>query len=357
MTPDQWLERLSRIEKEFFSVPGGEDPGRLEQKYLGRKGELALLLRELSSFSIEDKKRLGQTGNALKNKLQENLDSRKTSRGAAASEARPALDLALSGYPYPRGSVHPVTFTANKIIDSLGKLGFSLEDGPLAEMDYYNFEALNFPPHHPARDMQDTFYLNLKDEKNMDYLLRTHTSPVQIRTMKSRKPPVRAISFGKTFRSEAVDASHSFVFHQMEGFYADKNVSMADLKWTLETFIKDLFGSGAKIRFSPSYFPFVEPGAQVEVSCVFCGRNGAAGAGQKPGGEEGKCPVCKGSGWLEMLGAGMIHSEVFKACGYDPEKVSGFAFGAGIERFAMLLFGIRDMRMLYENDLRILKQL
>jgi len=343
MNHEKWMERLSEIEKAFFSSLDNETPDIIEHKFLGRKGELSLLLRELSSFSPEDRKKLGILGNNLKDKIVNILEEKK--KNFVVSEKKNIdIDLTLPPYPYNLGTNHPITITMSKIIESFVRLGFSIKNGPLIERDYYNFEALNFPPDHPARDMQDTFYLNIKDEKGMDYLLRTHTSAVQIRTMQSLKPPLRVISPGKVFRSEAIDASHSFVFHQIEGFYVDKNVSMSDLKWTLESFIKDLFGSSAKIKFSPSYFPFVEPGAQVEVSCVFCSSY------------KGKCPVCKGSGWLEMLGAGIIHPEVLKACNYDPEQWSGFAFGLGVERFTMLLFGISDMRILYENDLRILKQ-
>lgn len=344
MNPENWLETLSQIEKEFDSCLGKEDINLIEQKFLGRKGKLSLLLRELSSFPLEERKKLGVAGNSLKEKL--SLLILEFKKKSASTEVKKLdIDITLDGYPYPSGSSHPITITTNKIIESFTRLGFSIKNGPLIERDYYNFEALNFPPDHPARDMQDTFYLNMKDETGKEYLLRTHTSPVQIRTMQSLKPPLRVISPGKVFRSEAVDASHSFVFHQIEGFYVDKNVSMSDLKWTLESFIKDLFGSSAKIRFSPSYFPFVEPGAQVEVSCVFCSSS-----------NRGKCHVCKGTGWLEMLGAGMIHPEVLKACNYDYNQWSGFAFGLGVERFAMLLFGIDDMRAFYENDLRILKQ-
>ncbi|OGS07388.1 MAG: phenylalanine--tRNA ligase subunit alpha [Elusimicrobia bacterium RIFOXYA12_FULL_51_18] len=349
MTPEDWKAKLSLTRDSFLSALIKTDSAGIaefETKYLGRKGELTLLLRDLKDFPIEDRKALGALGNALKTELSAALDARKTETGAGAVNLEKSkFDLTLAGYPFPRGGLHPLTIVADKMYDGFQKLGFSIAEGPLIEEDYFNFEALNFASDHPARDMQDTFYVDLKDSRGKDLLLRTHTSPVQIRTLKNQEPPVRVVSAGRVFRSEAVDASHSFAFHQMEGFYVDKNVSMADLKWTLEAFMKDLFGSSAKISFSPSFFPFVEPGAQVAVSCVFCKGSGAA------------CPVCKGTGWIELLGAGVIHPNVIKACGYDPEKWSGFAFGAGIERFAMLLYGISDMRMLYENDLRILKQL
>lgn len=344
MNREEWLSKLSALKNDFArAVSEKKSSQELERDFLSKKGGLALLLRELSAFPLEEKKELGLLGNDFKKSVLDHI----AQNPDAVVESRPSaeLDLTLCGHPYPQGSIHPITVTAEKIISSMSKMGFSLEYGPLVEMDYFNFEALNFPPDHPARDMQDTFYLPQKDERGSNYLLRTHTSPVQVRTMQSRKPPLRVISTGKVFRSEAVDASHSFVFHQLEGFCADKNISMSDLKWTMESFIKDMFGSSAKIRFAPSYFPFVEPGAGVEVSCVFCSSH------------KGKCPVCKGTGWLELIGAGMIHPEVFKACGYNPQEVSGFAFGAGIDRFAMLLYGITDMRQLFENDLRILKNL
>jgi phenylalanyl-tRNA synthetase alpha chain len=347
MNQDDWKAKLALIRDGFLSSLGKTEAAGLaefETHYLGRKGELTLLLRDLKDFPIEERKALGAFGNALKTELSGALDARKSETGSGAVDLKKSqFDLTMPGYPFPGGSLHPLTVTVNKMYDGFQKLGFSIAEGPLIEEEYFNFEALNFAQDHPARDMQDTFYVDLKDAAGRDLLLRTHTSPVQIRAMKSQEPPLRIVSAGRVFRSEAVDASHSFAFHQMEGFYVDKNVTMADLKWTLEAFMKDLFGSRARITFSPSFFPFVEPGAQVAVSCVFC--KGA-----------GVCPVCKGTGWIELLGAGVIHPNVIKACGYDPEKWSGFAFGAGIERFAMLLYGIRDMRMLYENDLRILKQ-
>ncbi|MBI4802007.1 MAG: phenylalanine--tRNA ligase subunit alpha [Elusimicrobia bacterium] len=348
MNQADWKNKLALIRDGFLSGLAAADAAalaELETHYLGRKGELTLSLRELKDFPLEERKVLGALGNALKEELAAKLDARKAETGAGAVDLKKSqFDLTLAGYPFAKGSLHPLTLTVDKMCDGFQKLGFSIAQGPLIEEDYFNFEALNFPPDHPARDMQDTFYVDLKDASGKDLMLRTHTSPVQIRTMKTRTPPLRTVSAGRVFRSEAVDASHSFAFHQLEGFCLDRNITMADLKWTLEAFMQDLFGSSAKIAFSPSFFPFVEPGAQAAVSCVFCG-------------SEAACPVCKGTGWIELLGAGVIHPNVIRACGYDPEQWSGFAFGAGIERFAMLLFGIKDMRMFYENDLRILKQL
>ncbi len=348
MNAAEWKEKLSRVGESFSSAISGAAAGNIaevELQFLGRKGELALLLRDLGSFTIEEKKELGRLGNELKARLVAALEARKAELGGGKSKAAAGLDLTLSGLPFPKGSLHPITQTIVRLSEAYLKLGFAMADGCHIEDDRHNFEALNFPPDHPARDMQDTFYVGVKDSSGKDMLLRTHTSPVQIRSMMAAPPPLRVFHPGRVFRSEAVDASHSFVFHQVEGLYVDRNVSMADLKWTVDAFIKDLFGSSAKVRFAPSYFPFVEPGAQVEISCVFCG------------GKADKCPVCKSTGWLEMLGAGMVHPNVLKACGHDPEKWSGFAFGAGVERFAMLLFGIKDMRMFYENDLRVWKQL
>jgi phenylalanyl-tRNA synthetase alpha chain len=345
MDSNEWIKKLGDIAEAFKSFSETDvDITFLEERFVGKRGELTLLLRELGSFKPEEKKLLGAKGNELKNKIVSFCESKKN-LFSGFKEYHYDIDITLPSKKYNQSNLHPITITLNRIIDIFQKLGFSIEWGPLVEEDYYNFEALNFSPDHPARDMQDTFYLDLKDDKNKNYLLRTHTSPVQIRSMLKYKPPLRIISPGKVFRSEAIDSTHSFVFNQIEGFYVDKNVSMADLKWTLESFMKDFFGSSAKIRFSPSYFPFVEPGAQAEVSCVFCG------------GTDKSCRVCHGSGWIEMLGAGVMHPNVLKNCGYDPNEFSGFAFGAGIERFAMLLLGIDDLRVLYENDLRVLRQI
>ncbi|MDD5209926.1 MAG: phenylalanine--tRNA ligase subunit alpha [Elusimicrobiales bacterium] len=346
MNSTEWKGKLSAI-RDSFSVSIGKTPAEapeaIELHYLGRKGELALLLRDLKDIPIEERKELGALGNTAKEEMTAKLAELKGASGAAGPAVKSSLDLTLPGWPFPKGSLHPLTHTMNRLAEGFLKLGFTMADGQLVEDDYHNFESLNFPPFHPARDMQDTFYVGAIDEVGKGMLLRTHTSPVQIRSMEKQDPPLRVFHTGRVFRSEAVDASHSFAFHQIEGLYVDKGVSMADLKWTVDAFMKDLFGSSVKTRFNPSYFPFVEPGAEVDMSCVFCK------AGER-------CPVCKGTGWLEVMGAGLVHSNVLKACKYDPEKWSGFAFGAGIERFAMLLYGISDMRMLYENDLRILKQ-
>ncbi|MCX5783522.1 MAG: phenylalanine--tRNA ligase subunit alpha [Elusimicrobia bacterium] len=253
-----------------------------------------------------------------------------------AGLSKVSADLTLPAYPLPKGHLHPLTLAQRKMADIFAKLGFSWADGPLIESEEYNFSKLNIPEHHPSRDIHDTFYL--KDRR----ILRTHTSNVQIRYMESAKPPLRIISPGRVFRKDAVDASHSPVFSQIEGLYVDREVSMADLMSTLSAFMKELFGENAQIRFRPSYFPFVEPGAEVDVKCIFCHGNG--------------CSVCKQSGWVEMLGSGIVHPKVLQGVGIDPEVWSGFAFGIGIERLAMFMLGINDIRAFYENDLRLLRQ-
>lgn len=345
MNSAEWREKLSVI-RNSFSLAISDKKANAEEiglRFLGRKGDLTLLLRDLKDIALEERKALGALGNAAKQEFTAALETLNTG-SSEEKESASEIDLTLPGNIFPKGSLHPLTQTMNRLSEAFLKLGFSMADGPLIEDDYHCFEALNFPPFHPARDMQDTFYVDAKDEQGKLKLLRTQTSTVQIRAMEKQEPPIRVFHPGRVFRNEAIDASHAFAFHQVEGLYVDKNVSMADLKWTVDAFMKDLFGSSVKTRFNPSYFPFVEPGAEVDMSCIFCK------------GEESKCPVCKGTGWLELLGAGMVHPNVLKACNYDPEIWSGFAFGGGIERFAMMLYGINDMRMFYENDLRILNQ-
>ncbi len=342
MTKEEWLKEFEKIKSIFDLLKENSSPSQIRERFLSRKGELTVLLRKLSQLPLESRRELGMKGNELKQTIEAYLSNFSDNQSISNMVE---LDLTLPSRPVNLSSYHPITITLSRIINSFLKLGFSVEWGPLIEEDFYNFKALNFPEHHPARDMQDTFYVDAKDKEGKNLLLRTHTSPVQIRSMLKYKPPLRIISPGRVFRSEAVDATHSFVFNQIEGFYVDKNVTMCDLKWTVESFIKDIFGSNAAVKFMPSYFPFVEPGAQVEVLCVFCM------------GKDKSCKVCRGSGWIEMLGAGMIHPNVLSNCGYNPYEFSGFAFGAGIERFTMLLFGIDDLRILYENDLRIMRQI
>ena len=348
MNPTDWQGECSRIREHFLSKASqAADAAALEAlkvQCLGRKGELTELLKALKDFPLEDKKVLGPEGNALKQELTALFDNRAAALEAGELDAKllaETADVSLPAYPFPSGRLHPLNLAMRRMAGLLQQLGFAWADGPFLETEHYNFDALNIPQHHPARAMQDTFYLNgpCHDKR----LLRTHTSSVQIRHMEGNKPPLRIISPGRVFRSDALDASHSPVFHQIEGFYVDKAVSMADLKGTLTSFMRGLFGPQAKIRFRPSYFPFVEPGVEVDATCRFCK------AGQR-------CPVCKGTGWIEMGGAGMIHPNVLNAVGIDPEQWSGFAFGMGVERLAMLDFGVSDIRAFYENDVRVLKQ-
>jgi phenylalanyl-tRNA synthetase alpha chain len=311
---------------------------QLRVRYLGRQGSLTRLLRSLGSLPAAERPEVGAAANALKRDLEAWLELRlgETREAERRQErARQRLDLTLPGRRPPRGSLHPLTQVQDEIVRIFVGLGFSVAEGPEIEDDYHNFEALNIPRDHPARDMQDTFYLG------EDTLLRTHTSPVQIRTMQAQRPPVRVICPGRVYRRDA-DLTHSPMFHQVEGLAVDRSISMGDLKGTLELFAREMFGPRSKIRFRPSFFPFTEPSAEVDVLCFLCGGEG--------------CRVCKQSGWLEILGSGMVHPQVLKNVGYDPEEVTGWAFGMGVERVAMLKYGIDDIRLFFENDLRFLRQ-
>ena len=308
-------------------------------RFLGRQGELTQLLRSLGALPPAERPLVGAAANEAKRDLEALLDARlEAARDAErASERRgQRLDLTLPGRRPARGTLHPLTRVHDEIVTIFAGLGFSVAEGPDVETDYYNFEALNIPADHPARDMQDTFYLP------GGLLLRTHTSPVQVRTMLAQTPPVRIVVPGRVHRRDVPDASHLPVFHQVEGLAVDRHVTMADLKGTLELFAREMFGPRSRIRFRPSFFPFTEPSAEVDVVCFLCGGEG--------------CRVCKQSGWLEILGSGMVHPQVLRNVGYDPEEVTGWAFGMGIERIAMLKFGIDDIRLFYENDLRFLRQ-
>jgi phenylalanyl-tRNA synthetase alpha chain len=307
-------------------------------KYLGRSGALTQVLKSLGSLPAEERPLVGAAANEAKRELEALVEEKLSSAQAAErrlqrESERP--DLTLPGRRPPRGVVHPLSRVHDEIVRIFTGLGFSVAEGPEIETDAYNFEALNIPKDHPARDMQDTFYLS------PETLLRTHTSPVQIRTMLAQKPPVRIIVPGTVYRRDA-DITHSPMFHQVEGLAVDTNVTMADLKGTLTLFAQEMFGPRSRIRFRPSFFPFTEPSAEVDVLCFLC-----AGGG---------CRVCKQSGWLEILGSGMVHPRVLKNVGYDPEQVTGWAFGMGIERIAMLKYGVDDIRLFFENDLRFLKQ-
>ena len=311
---------------------------QVKTRYLGRKGEVASLLKELGSLSPEERKKAGEAINIVKARLEAAIDAKVAAIETlerAERLSRERIDITLPGRCIRPGRMHPVTQVMEEIEEIFSGLGFDVAEGPEVELDYYNFEALNLPKDHPARDMQDTFYVS--DE----VLLRTHTSPVQIRVMEKERPPLRVIAPGTVYRRDS-DITHTPMFHQVEGFMVDKGVTFSNLKGVLTHFLHSLFGDRTDIRFRPSFFPFTEPSAEIDIRCVMCGGSG--------------CRVCKGSGWLEILGAGMIHPEVFRSVKYDPEEYTGFAFGLGIERIAMLKFGIEDIRMFFENDLRFLRQ-
>lgn len=343
-TRESWEAAYRDVEAALTSADPAQAPDllKLEEvrvRFLGRKGALTELLKALKDLSIEDKRELGPKANTLKTEIDGKIEKRQRELQLAADEtalSAASLDVTLPGYRPPRGRLHPLTQTLQEMTRILSLMGFSWAEGPLVETDENNFTKLNIPEHHSARDMLDTFYLE------GGLLMRTHTSPVQIRSMLANKPPLRVMAPGRVFRHEAVDATHSAVFHQVEGLYVDKRVTLADLKGTLQQFMTMMLGAETKMRFRPSYFPFTEPSTEVDVSCFFCKGQG--------------CGICKQSGWIELLGAGLVHPNVFKSVGYDPEQWSGFAFGIGVERLAMLRLGIKDIRHFYENDARFLRQ-
>lgn len=312
----------------------------LRVKYLGKKGEITGLLRGLGALSSEERPRVGQLVNELRTELENLLTNKLAKLKSAELTKRLAaekIDVTLPGRINSVGHLHPLTLTLNRIKDVFMNMGFTVAEGPEVEQDHFNFEALNLPKDHPARDMQDSFYIT------EELLLRTHTSPVQARTMQAHEPnsPIRIIAPGKVYRRD-YDATHSPMFTQVEGLVIDEKISFSDLKGMLELFIHQIFDDKVGVRFRPSFFPFTEPSAEVDISCVMCKGKG--------------CRVCKGSGWLEILGSGMVHPNVLEMSGYDPHKVSGFAFGMGVERIAMLLYGIDDLRLFYDNDMRFLRQ-
>ncbi|HSB40446.1 MAG TPA: phenylalanine--tRNA ligase subunit alpha [Methylomirabilota bacterium] len=330
------------LDRALAEVAGARSTSDLEQvrvRVLGRSGQLTTLLRSLGSVPAAERPKIGEQTNRAKAAVEAAIAARlEALRGEehrrTLEGARP--DLTLPGRrPFP-GAVHPLTRVTEEIIEVFEGLGFSVAEGPEVESDYYNFAALNFPPDHPARDMQDTFHIG------PDTLLRTHTSPVQIRTMKAQPPPVRIICLGKVYRRDILDATHSPMFHQVEGLAVDRHITMADLKATLQLFAREMFGPRSTVRFRPSFFPFTEPSAEVDVRCFKCGGDG--------------CRFCKDSGWLEILGSGMVHPNVLRNVGYDPEEVTGWAFGMGIDRIALLKYEIDDIRLFFDNDLRFLQQ-
>ena len=315
------------------------DVEALRIQYLGKKGELTAVLRGMGKLSAEERPVVGQLANEVRAAIEEEIEKKTAELRTAALEAKlqaEKLDVTVPGDKIHVGKPHPIALVQRQLEEIFLGMGYSIADGPEVEYDYYNFQALNIPKDHPARDTQDTFYIT------DNILLRSQTSPVQARVMEKQKPPIKIISPGRVYRSDAVDATHSPLFHQCEGLVVDKGITMGDLKGTLEMFAQTMFGADTKIRFRPHHFPFTEPSAEVDVSCFACGGKG--------------CRLCKGEGWIEILGAGMVHPNVLRMCGIDPEVYSGFAFGLGIERIVMLKYHIDDMRHLYENDMRFLHQ-
>ena len=336
---DQMLDKIKQLKAEIeqISVSAKEEVEELRIKYISKKGLVGQLFNEFKDVPAEIKKEVGQAINDLKefavskiNELKDNFET--------VDQGTSGLDLTMPGEPIKLGSRHPLSIVKNEMIDIFTRLGFTIAEGPEIEDDWHVFSALNFPPEHPARDMQDTFFI----QRNPDVLLRTHTSSVQVHDMETMKPPIRTVTPGRVFRNEAISYRAHCMFHQIEGLYIDENVSFADLKQTLLYYAKELFGENAEIRMRPSYFPFTEPSAEVDVSCSICGGKG--------------CNVCKYTGWLEILGCGMVDPNVLEASGIDSKKYTGYAFGMGIERIAMLKFGVNDLRLYFENDVRFLQQ-
>ena len=334
------LQAISTAAKEaILSCAEESEIENLRVKYLGKKGELTSILKQMGSLAPEERPKMGALVNEAKAELEELIASKKDELKSAATEQKlkdETIDITMPAKEIKSGKLHPLNTVLDDMIDIFQSMGFDVVDGPEVETDHYNFECLNVPADHPARDMQDTFYL----AENL--LLRTQTSAAQIRTMETRKPPIRVICPGRVFRADEVDATHSPVFHQIEGLVVDKGVTMCDLKGVLEQFAQEIYGNDTKVKFRPSFFPFTEPSVEVDVTCSECGGKG--------------CRVCKGSGWIEILGAGMVHPNVLRSCGIDPEEYSGFAFGIGLDRLTTTRYKISDIRLLFENDKRFLDQ-
>ena len=335
--------QLEAIEKQAFAeLESAQDLKALDAvrvKYLGKKGELTAILKQMGKLSAEERPVIGQLANQIRAQIEEKLEETKTVLESKMLDARLAsetLDVTMPGKRSTLGKKHPISIVLDDLKEIFMGMGFDVAQGPEVELDYYNFEALNLPKDHPARDTQDTFYIN------ENVLLRTQTSPIQIRVMEKQKPPIRIIAPGRVYRSDALDATHSPLFHQVEGLVVDKNITMADLKGTLEVFVKRLYGDDSVVRFRPHHFPFTEPSAELDVQCFHCHGEG--------------CRLCKGEGWIEILGCGMVHPKVLENCGIDPEEYSGFAFGMGLERLVMRRYNIDDLRLFYENDVRFLNQ-
>ncbi len=336
-------EQLRQIEEAAISaISSCSDLRALDElrvKFLGKKGELTAILKQMGKLSAEERPVIGQLANQVRAEIENDINEAAEKIHQHLLEKKLAsetIDVTLPGTSCPTGKEHPLNIVLNEVEDIFLGMGFSIAEGPEVETDYYNFEALNLPKDHPARDTQDTFYIT------ENVLLRTQTSPVQVRVMEKQQPPIRIIAPGRVYRSDAVDATHSPLFHQIEGLVVDKGITMADLKGTLEIFIKRLYGEDSVVRFRPHHFPFTEPSAEMDIQCFNCHGEG--------------CPMCKNEGWIEILGCGMVHPKVLSNCNIDPEEYSGFAFGIGLERIVMRRFAINDLRLLYENDLRFLDQ-
>ena len=334
-------ETLEKIRKEALEALSEKNVPLedLRIRYLGKKGELTAVLRGMGKLPPEERRAVGELANSVRAEIEKRIESLTEEQKAYLLEAKlqgEKLDVTVPGDKTRAGHFHPLALVQRQLEDIFLGMGYTIVDGPEVEYDYYNFQALNIPKDHPARDTQDTFYIT------DNILLRSQTSPVQARVMEKTQPPIKIISPGRVYRSDAVDATHSPLFHQLEGLVIDKGITMGDLKGTLDMFAKRMFGEQTEVRFRPHHFPFTEPSAEVDVSCFVCGGKG--------------CRLCKGEGWIEILGAGMVHPNVLRICGIDPEVYSGFAFGLGIERIALLKYHIDDMRLLYENDIRFLNQ-
>jgi phenylalanyl-tRNA synthetase alpha chain len=337
-------DKIRQLSEEIdqLTAENAEQLEHLRIRFLSKKGLIPALFNDFRNVAADQRKEMGQALNMLKQKaadkiasLKEELDHSEKDETTTSDLSRPAEDISI-------GSRHPISLVRNHIISIFQNIGFNISDGPEIEDDWHNFSALNFPPEHPARDMQDTFFIEKGEDHLEQVALRTHTSSVQVRVMETTRPPIRTLSPGRVFRNEAISARSHCIFHQVEGLYVDKNVSFADLKQTLYYFAREMFGEETKIRFRPSYFPFTEPSAEMDISCILCKGEG--------------CNVCKYTGWLEIMGCGMVDPAVLKNCGIDPEIYSGYAFGMGIERIAMMLYSVRDIRYFFENDQRFLKQ-
>ena len=333
------LDKIKALlhEVENMKVANAEELEALRIKYLSKKGEISALMNDFRNVAADQKREVGKYLNELKETTQSKINELKESFENVQT-ANDDIDLTRTAYPIELGTRHPLSLVKKEICDIFGRLGFSIAEGPEIEDDWHNFSALNFPEEHPARDMQDTFFIS----KNPDIVLHTHTSSVQVRDMEAHRPPIRLVTPGRVFRNEAISARAHCIFHQIEALYIDENVSFADLKQTLTYFAKELFGPDTQIRLRPSYFPFTEPSAEMDVSCTLCHGKG--------------CNVCKGTGWLEILGCGMVDPNVLELNGIDKEKYTGFALGMGIERITMLKYGIKDIRLFFENDIRFLEQ-